>query len=256
MRLKEMIFKITSHPCYLLLDKLQGMDEDEFTRLYAGKNVYPYRFSKYRDNYSDSLYQHRLNNLLRQIPKFSARHQFTFGIWGECTLSFGVHAAEWPRGRARVEKGISVDFLDHRPSLLWNLTFTMPDNFDLDNPIPWIKKELAKHFYPEGILARIQRRYNCDKKETKWYRKNKYTKLYREPEISEDKILKWIKKHFNFDSYVDLDQTIAIVNKCGRQEKLTKIEQYDHSWIFDFDGDVDELESEFWDTIEDNTMYV
>jgi hypothetical protein len=61
---------------------------------------------------------------------------------------------------------------------------------------------------------------------------------------------KWIKKHFNIASNVSLEDTIKWVNKLGKQKVLITLDRLDYDFMYQCDGDIDEVEAAFDDELE------
>lgn len=124
------------------------------------------------------------------------------------------------------------------------------------------RKFMDKYLYKQGRWQTLQLSYRWSKADViRNYKYNienfkpKYWSAYDESEM-----LAWLKRHKNLIDYDGLRLDIGTVVRFFRKHpgftKPTKLAKYDHSWIFDFDGDVDEIESEYYNSLEDNTFYI
>ena len=74
---------------------------------------------------------------------------------------------------------------------------------------------------------------------------------------SDTDVRKSIKRNLNIDTgHIWLKDAIQAVNKLGKRAQLTKLAKYDMSWLCDLDGDIDEIENEFYNSLEYNTVYI
>lgn len=250
MRVKEAIFKITSHPVFHELDKLASTDVETFKIRYEGKriNIYP--------DYSQGLWPYRIEKMRKQLPQIEMRYTFQFGEWGKITAFISILANEWFRRNGEIFTSLSFNFTDYRiPKAIYETRFVLPASLDLDNPEKHLKKILRAYLFEEGFLARLQIKFRLKKSEVAGYYKS-FSYYKYGTGISDSAVYKWVAKHFNIDSDLSIEDTIFYVNKLGKQPKLVRLDRYDHSWIYDFDGDIDEIENEFWETVGDDTIYV
>ena len=236
MRVKEAIFKIKSHPMFYELDRLISLTEKEFYDKKMDKKFWLY------PDYSKQVYYFKQDNITRQIPEFSQRINFEIGDF-EVTAFIRIQVNEYDRKNASIRTQLTFK-CDRICEILWNSNDDLPVNLDLENPVPQLKKIFKKYVYEEGYWNRLQYYYGCTKKETIWYHKQfKKRDLY----IPKESVFKWIKKNFNIESCLDIDDTIKYVNKHGKQDKLIKLMKFDYSFMWNFDGDIDEVEEVFWD---------
>ena len=170
----------------------------------------------------------------------------------------------------------------------WNLcTFGEPVDRLIKSNKPITEsscKEIAdklfnSYFWPETEhLSRVQNYLKCNKLEAfthhRTINKTGTFKSYRSNIYSDDKknliviscepapvniekcIERRLKKKLNLkieDCYT-VNELLKLLCR-PRQNKLTAVCNYDRSWFNDFDGDGDELETEFYDSLRDNVIY-
>jgi len=114
-----------------------------------------------------------------------------------------------------------------------------------------VRAEMEKYLYAPGLFRDIQVLQLLNKKDT--LREYKYYIQHRKPIAYLDSdIEKFLKKKFNitFEFEVGLQNAIKWANLHGKQDKLVHLCHYDSRWMLDFDGDVDEVEDEFWETMD------
>jgi hypothetical protein len=106
-----------------------------------------------------------------------------------------------------------------------------------------------KYLFPEGRFRDFQEIQNA----TKEYTKKIYRQLikYKPEAYDECDIDRWVKKHYNLDiSSIDTIFANDIVRKFGKQKELKVVLPFPQDELSDLmfycDGDIDELESEFW----------
>lgn len=135
---------------------------------------------------------------------------------------------------------------------------------------PLIQRFHQRYFYPAGtVLHTIQERYKLNKADAVRKLIEARKELATIPRQSREDILgsraaqraliKRLKKHFNlkYDLLDELtERSFTELTRLGRRDRLTSIQKYDASWVFDFDGDCDEMESEFYDSLQEDTIYV
>ena len=102
----------------------------------------------------------------------------------------------------------------------------------------------ANYIYPKGVFRDMQLANCCSKKKVKqiYKRANRCLLAY-----NEDVVRKWIRRKFNVESHLDINLLIKWVNKNGRQKKLVNLMKMDYSFMYDFEGNIDEAESVFWE---------
>jgi hypothetical protein len=253
MRVHNLIHKIKNSYAYKRILELENTrTETDFAakKYNAEYNLYP---SDER-GYFKSRYMYLYDMFERELC-YHNKVRFQYGIWGEVTANFTV---KWSRYERNIQARVSFYFHDLRgtPKAIWESnSFEMPLNTNFCNPKKCAIKILRSKLIEEGYFAEKQLRMNCYIKELKSY----YIKLmnYQYPvKISDKDFYKAVKRRFNVDSFLSIEDTARIINRIGRQDKMVKLEKYDSSWIFDFDGDIDELEREFYDTQEENVIYV
>jgi hypothetical protein len=139
--------------------------------------------------------------------------------------------------------------------MLWNLKFELPLNLDLNNPIADLKKLLSEHFYTDGLIATLQRKHDCTKKDVIFYYKNTSLNC---GGINESKVLKKLEKRFNViaDWDVTMDDVIIFVNANGKLQEQKTLAKIDYRIAYDFEGDMDEIESEVFGMFEPHKIYI
>ncbi len=256
MRVRESVTKIMQHPIYMELQKIKNASETEFYRRYNFK-LYEHR-QRYGpgDDYSTRADYYLINTFIKQLPQIDCKITFEYGIWGKISAFIKVEVNQYDHNK--IDKRIHFHSVTGSANkILWNHKFELLDNFNLGNPLPQLKAMLKTVLFECGFIASIQRYESCTKIQSVQYYKNHYAKgKLNYGAIDEDTIYKWIKKHFNIDSYLPIDKTINYVNANGKHATPTKLDKYDHSWIFDFDGDMDDIENEFYNTLDSNTIYI
>jgi hypothetical protein len=85
----------------------------------------------------------------------------------------------------------------------------------------------------------------CSKKDVKRIYKNDMKRIL--SSYNEDVVRKWIRRKFNVESDLDINLLIKWVNENGRQKKLVNLMKMDYSFTYDFEGNIDEVESAFWE---------
>jgi hypothetical protein len=131
-----------------------------------------------------------------------------------------------------------------------------PKNMPLteENIIKFVLKYCDDNVFYKGKWGELQKWLRIDKallkEQLRWAIKNKKSPSWEELQEQEEKKLKWIKKHFNIDSNLDLELTIKWVNKLGKQQTPITLCKMDYDFMYDHDGDIDELEEVFWDEME------
>ena len=257
MKIREAITKIIQHPIYNELAKVKGCTESEFYKRYNFQ-IFEYRHWYKDDKYSTRLDYYLINKLTKQLPEINCKIEFNYGVWGLVQAYIKVRVNEYDRRGTSIEKCLHFHFVNQCGNrIVWEHKFELSDNFNLNNPIPALKAMLRPIMFEEGLIALIQHNRNTTKKDAKWWYINHYKpgKLNYGC-IDDSTIYKWVKKHFNIDSCLSIEDTINFVNVNGKKDKLTKIEKYDMSWFWNFDGDEGELENEFYATIDNDTIYV
>lgn len=134
-----------------------------------------------------------------------------------------------------------------------------------------VKRFEARLFFPENtVLGKIQRQYRKDKKQAMQFLAElmKDAKQAQVPIDNEERytrsevqkaIARRLSKVYNIDAGImTVDKALfASLAARGRQVVRKKLSRLDFSdLITDFDGDVDELESEYYSRFEDDCIYV
>jgi hypothetical protein len=259
MRVKEFVHKIKSSVYYGIYADVNNCERDVFEARLLHKYIDegPWRGKNMRYNYIK-------NMQWRFIPSYNKTLTFQYGEWGNVRVSFTIRHGDEKRLEAGVKARMSVYFCDLRqtPQVIWDngINAELPMNLNLDDKSleKHAKKVLSKLLYEEGFIARLQRYYNRDKKFVRktYVAYNNGMKARMEASMDEDKFRKWVLKNFNIESYVSMEDTIQIVNQIGKQENTRRVERMDMSWFNDFDGDIDELEEEYFGRLDSGVLYI
>lgn len=213
---------------------------------------YKYQLQVYPD-----WFKNRMEYLFDKLSfdlRFDKQYEFDYGVWGRVKLTInGGFGRYWRQCEPKISVNLYFKDLGYTPKAVKD--FVIPDNANLCKPEQWIKNLLKTMIIEEGYFAELQLRRNLLVNEIhKWALP---LMNYKHPvSFDADKSIKKIEKRYNVKSYVSIESTVNIVNKIGKQTELVKIAAYDFSWTKDFDGDVDDLEEEFYNTQEKNTIYV
>jgi hypothetical protein len=133
----------------------------------------------------------------------------------------------------------------------WQLNFNYTGKLCEENYHQTVIKEINKYLYAPGKFRDIQLYKNCTKSDVKRYYKywmqDKTMQDYDEYEIE-----KHIRRYYNIDiSGVYFQDAINWIQKKGKRFKtLVKLCKFDYSFMWDFDGDIDEAEELFWDEMD------
>jgi hypothetical protein len=140
----------------------------------------------------------------------------------------------------------------------------------------FVLAQVEAMLYPKGSLLRmVQMIRRCSKLEAaQWYKErlwmgvDKFDFLLgsaqmgrrRPVEMDETLIERKVKRRFNVDvSAVGLEAGIEWIRKHGRQDKEVYLCRFDFSFANRLDGDIDELESEYWEEVQTypgNAMFI
>lgn len=111
-------------------------------------------------------------------------------------------------------------------------------------------------YHAPGLFRDIQLHFNLDKKAALL----KYQELMLASKISSEidsdrAVLRHLRRHFNLiaDGFWNINQLQQIATRYGKQSRKTYLEpQPQHHWFDTFDGDIDEIESNFYAEYERN----
>jgi len=121
----------------------------------------------------------------------------------------------------------------------------------------YVEKNLL---FGAGWFRAIQLHTRWSKEQVReWYKRNKAFpsdgERYDVPATE-----KAIRRHLNIDvREVGIDAAGAWINAHGRQQSMTVLNYWDDAWMNGLDGDIDELEREFWrvaDEYPKNTAFI
>lgn len=120
-----------------------------------------------------------------------------------------------------------------------------------------VEKIIRSRLLGTGFFARVQLYYGIPKEQLP----EKIKMLYKAEKncgVEINQLHKWIRRNFNIDGsdIWDEKKLVEAVNTHGRQPRLVRLAYYDASWFNDFEGDLDELEEEFYKHIEKDTIYL
>jgi hypothetical protein len=246
MRKKQYIRQIEMSWQYNKAKEIANCSPEDYQRKYKFQlHPFPY-YTKSRLDY--------LFDKLALDLRFEKKTEIEYGIWGriKVTISGGI-GRHWSLVEPTV--GVSLHFLDLRGTPRAIKDTNIPDNANLKRPEQWIHQLLATMLFKEGYVAELQLRRDCLKNEVHKH----YQPLmdYKNPvAYDEDKSIKKIEKRYNVKSYLSVESTVKVVNQIGKQTVLKTLTAYDNSWFDYFDGDVDELEEQYYGSLEENTIYV
>lgn len=247
MRVKEMKYKILSSPMY---DRMKKVDQLPWAKNLFKNYFYPYPGS----NYTRSAYHWLMERWYNQIPMFRKRVEINIGYFViEAWINIKVEEYQY--------KGIeSCVWFNLRNTPLREMqkdTFDLPDNLDLNNPEQELKKMLLPYLFDgQNVMSFIQYHWKCEKRYVKIY----YPRIKKQIMIEDDgfeDLVNWTQRHYKLDcsalSYHE--QIRKAIQKYGKQKELHTVYEYDFreisSFLDDFDGDVDELEHEYLETLND-----
>lgn len=152
----------------------------------------------------------------------------------------------------------------------WNTTTYFSEKlranvpFDSGMLLPIIKRYNDRFFYPEDcILGKIQRRFRKSKKqavaklkEMLTHKENAWPLDIDDPDVQKA-LTRRLRRKKNIIAEVVLSK--QAFNQLHRQERFKvqhRARRFDMSWAYDLDGDVDEIEQEFYNQMEDHVLYV
>ena len=141
--------------------------------------------------------------------------------------------------------------------------------FEFKGSFKNIQKECIKQFekflYKDGAFKNFQIKNGYTKEMVKRSLKNNiYGHFKNKGKIlnsyNDEIIEKWIIRNFNINiKEVNFFTGIKFVNKNGKQNNLIVLENFDYNYFESFDGDIDELEKEFYeynDSFEKNIVLI
>jgi hypothetical protein len=137
--------------------------------------------------------------------------------------------------------------------------FKYVGNIDAQSYIKATENEINKYLYPDGRFRDCQLAYYWNKQTLKLRYKheieNRNINKY-----DDDTIINWLNRKFNIivPEDIDLKQAIKFAKKHGKQDKKITLAIFDWQSVFfacdNCDGDVDELETTYWDAVSNNSQ--
>jgi len=242
MRTKEAIYKITSNPFFTELDNLLKMSKEDFDVKYENKKV------KLYNDYYKSLFHYRVDNIIKQLPNFSNKLKIKLGLF---TIIAYITIEIESLSRKEAKMNYKLSFHSDDTNMFWGKRFELPLNLNLNNPKPQIKKILQKHIVPEGYFNIIQFNKQCNIKDAiSWYKILKENYKDYDTVYGNKTFYKWVKRNFNIKTELSIDKVVDFINKKGKQKELINLIRTSLPSMSDFDGDCNELETYFWDHME------
>jgi len=258
MKTKSLIQRAQSNIYYKEFDRLCSLSSEQY-EAESRKKEFPRKIVTLRTTSGavwdqSTKYNYILRSLKLKMLKYSNCFEFNCGIYSDIQCSINLKYSEY-----RNDKRAKVEVSFYIPETSQRYTFEAPENLILTD-LEVLKKLLQTEVFTDGLIALIQLNKRTDKQEAKnWFKIYLQKKYFFEfPTICHDKIQNWIKRKFKIDSYFDINKTIEVVNQIGRQKALTFLRSVDTSFIYDFDGDVDELEGAIYEAnpINENIIYI
>lgn len=262
MRIQQAVQQIKDNPYYQKYYEICNISKEEYDRRYSFKIKLHYGYYK-------ALWNHIMNTLYNYIPYFQHKEEITIEGY-KFTFVISVRVYEHSREAKIIQKSYvySNDAYLLINKLDLNFDRILPDKFDLSNNI---KKQLIdfykKDLYFEGVFAKLQMHYQCDKEQVRWRYKayiNQEKELFSFDYLS---TLKKIKKRYNVSTELpiyEFDKVVNWINKNGKQNNPVELALFDWRTVYDrcdeTDGDIDEIENVFWETIDEieepNKIYI
>lgn len=212
-------------------------------------------------------FQTKQNNRLYTAYKTAHRRAYKFEKSG--TISVGLYDFEYTAkiglSNYLYDKKIDCHIWIKTPSRYpkqlysedWQKIPLTGKEKDLDKAV---KTHLLKYFFDSDMPSVIQWRNNCTKQDVLCYLKSHISakSFYSFGCIDEDRFAKWAKRKCNVISYVGMEKTASILKKIGKQVEEKIIYGFDFGFAYNFDGNIDELENEFYEAnpMSKNVIYV
>jgi hypothetical protein len=136
--------------------------------------------------------------------------------------------------------------------------------FDKELLQPIIKRYNEKYFFPDHtLLGLIQIRYKKSKKQAIEFLKTlrKENKKQYPVDIDDSEVQKSMArklkraKNIKPEEYLSVPQFNNLMAR-ERAKTLVRAKRFDTGFMFDFEGDVDEIENEFYSQFEDDVVYI
>lgn len=265
MKLKHIISQLNSSYYANLLKQLQGLEISERERLRLATRVSDGWVNENRESWLARVCH-------REIKKIWGVQGWEFKMYSnvlgrDVKVVVDSNYNDWYHWYRCKELKFTARVVSDDDNLIYKLNWDRKLHVDLDGEDnEWsigrkVEAKLSEFFYyHNSLFSRIQRAYNCLSKDDV---RRTYVVLLDKQKHSRvaychDQVRKAIERRFNVEIWVDdLVKVGNMLAKGGIKYKDKKIiERYDYRWIFDFDGDIDEIEAEFNDSLVDNVIYV
>lgn len=265
MKIKHIISQLNSSYYANLLKRLQGLEVSERERLRLATRISDGWVNENRDSWLAKVCH-------REITKIWGVQGWEFNMYSnvlgrKVKIVVDTNYNDWYNWYKCNELKFTARVVSHNDDIIYKLNWDRKLHVELcgeDNLWSISRKVEAKlgefFYYHDSLFSRIQRSYGCLSKDDvrKTYAmlldKQKSSRIA----YSHDEVRSAIERRFNVDILVDdLVKVGNMLAKDGIKYKDKKvIQRYDYSWIFDFDGDIDEIENEFNESLEDNVIYI
>lgn len=269
MKLKHIISQLNGNYYANLIKRLQqcSIEERERRRLSARiGNSY----------YNTSLEGHLVSMFWREAQEIKFLSGFEFKVYSEllgCNITIRVHTniQDWVNYYRCTELKFSATIKKCDNDAYWDIIYKLNWNGELkveldreDNEFS-IGKKISetlnlKFYHHNSLFGRIQQHYGCKNKGgvVSYYEAMLSREKDSKAPYCHDQVRRFLERKFNVEIWHDdLRRIGKMLVKDGIKYKEKRIiQKYDHSWIFGFDGDVDEIEEEFINSLEDNVIYI
>ena len=207
-------------------------------------------------------------NLLKTVAAFSLndvtdynykRDNFTFDLDVQWTIYFDVDGV-WIK--ARLPWNDNKESWETSTYFSKRLRANVP--FEKELLAPVVKQYNDQFFFPENtLLGAIQRKRNRSKRQSIEYFKDSLRNPLKTYPVDIDdsevqrSMRRKLKRSKNIISEVQLTREMFTqLMKRERSQLPLRAKRMDISWAWDMDGDIDEIETEFFNQMEENVVYV
>lgn len=269
MKLKHIISRLNSDYYACLFKEIQSVDSESQDRWKLTARIGD-------DKYNDSRREHLLRVLWKHIRDMQGLHGFDFtfhSAWLECEIKVKVSSNindwySWCRCKElkfvawfNSTDNIALEKIMYK--LNWDglLKIDLHREDDIKSIKAKVEAKIKEYFYPSmSIFGKVQQLYGDKNKASA---KQTYKLLLQKEkearvDYCHDEVRRALERRFNVEIWVDnLRKVGDMLAKSGiKYKEKTPIERYDYSWIFDFDGDCDELEVEFYESVDNQIIYI